>query len=761
MVSQFVTVTGTINSLPGCSDTDSIWLEIVDPTMDVVALGNTDFCQGESVQLQAINNVDNTNLEWTPDTGLNSTTNEIVTASPNAGSVIYTATVRLEGCSASDSILVNVDPFDFPIITTTDTLICQGQSVDLASDFPFTTTIYEWTPDIAISPSNTVSGPVVTPEQTTTYNLIATSASGFCSDMASVNIEVIPAAIDIMPDDTIYVCKGDPAVITATTTTGMIEWFPTEGLSDSTTLTVTANVDVSQWYFATMTVGACTILDSIYVRVDSLPMMPIQALPPNPPYCPGEVITLVSPVYDPVLYPDIMHQWTPGIGVTSDLNNYNLVLGAVETLTYVRTTINNACSQQDQILIDVVDPTSLDLTWTDTTICQGEPLMNEILEGTEPEWSPGTGLSCTECASTMITTQQSIVYTARANIMGCPAEQQATVNIIPDPTASLIEDTEICLGDFQVLNTQVFPGATYTWTANPADPNLDPNAAQPNVSPSQTTTYSVTVMNGDCNPFESEVTIIVIDNPVISIDGDFTICEGEEVTLNAYPQELSGFQWRENGDLVGSNSSISVTPNSSTAYDLSYTDDCGNTFNGTINVTVIEEVNLDIIADASTTDSLPQGTRIELEVNPSGPINGGTYQWSNGFSGEMITHVALNIPRDTITLSITSDEGCTYENTIIFIVKEVEFDVPNAFTPNGDGFSDYFNASFSPNAQILDFKIWSRWGAQVYNNEDPINGWDGRKDDKDMPSDVYMFYIRYRTPAGIENDVHGDMTLIR
>jgi gliding motility-associated-like protein len=763
LTSQFLYVTGSISALPGCSDSDTIWLEVVDPQMEIVPLGSVDLCEGNSVQLQAMNNVGNTNLEWSPSGTLDSDDQEIVTATPNVGTTVYTATVTISGCSATDDVTVTVDAFDFPTLTTTDTLICQGQSVQLANNIPITTTTYEWTPNEALSPSNTVSGPLATPLVTTTYTLEATSASGFCSDIATVDIEVIPAEVTIMPEDTAYICKGELTTLTASTTTGMVEWTPSIGLSDTSSLTVTVDIDESYWYYASMTVGACTVTDSVYVRVDSIPDLPIQAIPDDAPYCPGEIITLISPTYEPLDYPDIEHIWMPGLGAESDLENLNLVITTVETVTFVRTTTNNACVQQDEITIDVVDAGDIQLAWSDTTICAGEPLSNEVFNGTDPEWSPATALSCTECFNPTITALDTIQYTVEVNIEGCPISGTVQVNVIPNATGSVIGDTDLCFGSDTTLNLSVdnTPGTVYSWTSDPLDPTLIPTEAQPNVTPLQTTTYSVTVSNGICDPYEEQVTIFVIDNPIITIDPDSTICQGEEITLNAYSTEAGGtFVW--NGPNVDNElgMSITVSPADTASYTVNYSDGCGNTFEGTITVSVVENVTLTIEIDPDTS-AYQQGAMVVLTAVPSETVVGGTYLWSNDDIGQVIDYTLLEIPMDTVSVVLTSPEGCQYSAEAIYTVNAPEFEAPNAFTPNGDGVSDYFNVRYSLNLEIVDFKIFNRWGEMVYNNDTPTTGWDGKKKDKDLPADVYMFFVKAQTPSGEIKILKGDLTLIR
>jgi len=177
---------------------------------------------------------------------------------------------------------------------------------------------------------------------------------------------------------------------------------------------------------------------------------------------------------------------------------------------------------------------------------------------------------------------------------------------------------------------------------------------------------------------------------------------------------------------------------------------------------MVESIQLNITADQSTTDSLPLGTFVNLEVAATGSsTDGGIFTWSNGQTGLSTTDTLLIVPCDTVNVTLQTPLGCTYEDEIVFKVKDIGFGVPNIFTPNGDNISDYFNAVYSSNVEIIEFKIWNRWGQEVFNNEDPINGWDGRKDEKDVPSDVYFYHIRLQNPAGVITDYAGDLTLVR
>ncbi len=762
-------VTGSIGALPGCTAEDSIFLKIIDPQMEIVPLDEFNICVGDSVHLQAVNNVNNQGLVWSPGTGLSNINDEFVTASPS-GNITYTATVTLQGCSASDNFTVNVDAFDFPDITTLDTAICQGQSVLLAEQIPNSTTVYEWLPNQFLEPSNTVSGPLATPMNNITYTFVATSQNGFCSETASVDIEVIPAEVNVLPADIAYICIGESTDLSATTTTGMVNWSPAGGLSSTTDLNVTANPVVSTMYYASMTIGACTVTDSVFVRVDSLPSMSILALPPDQPYCPGDTILLYSTVYEPNHFPDIEHQWTPPDALTP-LDLYNLVFIANESLTYYRNVTNNACSGVDSIYIDVFPPPPIEVSPDDLVICVGESVQlnassSEINEFT---WSPEDGtLSCIECPDPVATPSSTTTYTVQGGLEECPSVETIEIEVVPNSVAAVIEDSTICIGNSIVLNMleDPYPGTTWSWEANPPDPSLNPNDPLAEVTPSVSTTYTLTVSNGACDPLVQSTTVNVVQNAVLNFTQDLTICEGQSAILTAVSTQPGDFVWStgEASETVGTSDEIIVAPTVESTYSVIFTSESGcDTLTESVFVDVIPRFDVFITAepDPAGPDSIPEGTIMTLTATTDVPVPGAIYTWSTGQTGQTIMAPA-NLNPSVFSVTVTSAEGCFYSDELSFEIEVAVIAIPNVFTPNGDDSNDYFNV-YSNNEDIVitEFKVFNRWGQLVYNNDDPANGWDGTYKNEPAPSDAYIYVISVQFPSGTVQNAKGDVTLLR
>ena len=85
--------------------------------------------------------------------------------------------------------------------------------------------------------------------------------------------------------------------------------------------------------------------------------------------------------------------------------------------------------------------------------------------------------------------------------------------------------------------------------------------------------------------------------------------------------------------------------------------------------------------------------------------------------------------------------------------------IPKAFTPNEE-YNTHFKIEIVGNLELQEMLIFNRWGQLVYEGNDP-DGWDGRREGKPAPSEVYAFLIRLRQPNGNVILEKGDVTLIR
>ncbi|MGB0979153.1 MAG: gliding motility-associated C-terminal domain-containing protein, partial [Croceimicrobium sp.] len=59
------------------------------------------------------------------------------------------------------------------------------------------------------------------------------------------------------------------------------------------------------------------------------------------------------------------------------------------------------------------------------------------------------------------------------------------------------------------------------------------------------------------------------------------------------------------------------------------------------------------------------------------------------------------------------------------------------------------------------FYILNRWGKKVFETSDPDEKWNGNYEGGDAPQGVYIYYIKYQTPGGAEQEDRGNFSLIR
>ena len=203
---------------------------------------------------------------------------------------------------------------------------------------------------------------IVELDQDTTFTILTESDDGACTERRSVSIEVVPGLFDI-PQDTIFSCLGTDSVTLSVATDsffrdGVITWSPdrfSAGEPEGFTFRVLPRADIT--YYAQATVNGCARIDSVAVRLDSLPQnLSMELEPEKDPYCQGDTFYVRSPIYDAGDFPLITHQWTEAPGLQSPRNLYNGVFSAQDTALLTRVTTNGICVDTTTILVNVVEP---------------------------------------------------------------------------------------------------------------------------------------------------------------------------------------------------------------------------------------------------------------------------------------------------------------------------------------------------------------------------------------------------------------------
>lgn len=114
-------------------------------------------------------------------------------------------------------------------------------------------------------------------------------------------------------------------------------------------------------------------------------------------------------------------------------------------------------------------------------------------------------------------------------------------------------------------------------------------------------------------------------------------------------------------------------------------------------------------------------------------------------------------------LTVTDDNGCigTDDITVQYIDKCIPAQVPNAFTPNGDGKNDVFRPRFNVPVSNYSMSIYNRFGQVVFHTNDWQHGWNGQVNGRLQDSGTYVYVITY-TDLGLQKiALKGALLLIR
>lgn len=193
----------------------------------------------------------------------------------------------------------------------------------------------------------------------------------------------------------------------------------------------------------------------------------------------------------------------------------------------------------------------------------------------------------------------------------------------------------------------------------------------------------------------------------------------------------------------------------------------------------IYTISLTLHTDKECEKTVTQNIRI-YEVNPFAgndtilargqPMvmqgsGGDIYSWqpSDGLSDASIARPVLNYNKDiSFVLRVANQQGCFGFDTVsVKYYTGPEMYIPNAFSPNGDGQNDRFR--FIPVGIVTYrfFRIFNRWGQEIYSSTDFRSGWDGTYRGMPAPVDNYVWILQGTDFNGREIQKKGTVMLVR
>ncbi len=397
--------------------------------------------------------------------------------------------------------------------------------------------------------------------------------------------------------------------------------------------------------------------------------------------------------------------------------------------------LQNACGQaRDSILVDYLSPPPGFSLGRDSTICQGDELRLESpLLGYDLLWSDAsTGIG--------LTVQQpgGLYWLELGNRCGTSRDSIRYGYLAP-PTVDLGPDEVLCEGETRLLDV-TWPGASYAWSDGRQTPIRFVNEAG---------LYAVIVSN-QCGSAQSEVNYSYVPTPrTFSLGPDQRLCWGETLSLVEDQGPAFVYRWQD-----GSNGT-EYTVSQAGSYSLRISNECG-TQTDEIAFTYLGPPAVDLGNDTIVCTDRAQF--ITLDATLPREAN---YLWQDG-STEAFYRVETP---GNYHVTLTNDCGVASDTVLIEPTRcFCAIHAPTGFTPNGDGLNDAFQLFYDCQIVAGTFRVYNRWGVEVFASTDPNAVWPGTYQGQACAEGVYIWVMDFtyteadRSPVWIES---GTVTLVR
>jgi large repetitive protein len=145
-------------------------------------------------------------------------------------------------------------------------------------------------------------------------------------------------------------------------------------------------------------------------------------------------------------------------------------------------------------------------------------------------------------------------------------------------------------------------------------------------------------------------------------------------------------------------------------------------------------------------------------TNGSAPY---TYLWNN--KDKDTTATADSLLYGYYTVIVTDSLGCQIVDTVNIAPSACcQLWMPNAFSPNADDKNDTYHPEISGSIENVYYRLYDRWGNNVYNSNDPAKGWDGKYKGQLMDIETYFYIITYNCVLDRTKQTQkGDFILVR
>jgi gliding motility-associated-like protein len=472
------------------TDTLSTAVVHVNPIPVADAGPDREICAGDSVELEGLgfNAGPVYGFEWSPATGVSSTTQPNPNVAPPI-TTVYTLVVWSNGCpSYGDQVLVDVHTN--PTVDAGPTKeICLGESIliDAQAGGDSTATYsFNWTPATNISDPG-IEDPIVNPVSTTTYYVQATTNFGCNSPIDSVLVRVKPTPI-AEAGENIVLCAGGEVQLNGSysyTTTDSAPnasqvyfvWTPNIAITSTTILDPIVNPTASGWYHLQVLHNTCVTEDSVLVTV--VPGLGLTVSADTTAACSGDSVTLTAVAG----LGNAQFTWIPAAGI-ADPGSPVTTAAPDSSTTYTVIAAQGGCADTASIDIAII-PTPI-ATFSHSSVLGCYPFNVNFLQTAEDGvayvWTFGDGSAVDNFPQATHIYEGPGTYHATLTVMGpggcTDVSDSVAITVIAPPRPSFVSDPEfpatMSLPNTTVNFTNTSTGAiNYVWSFDDGSTSVD------------------------------------------------------------------------------------------------------------------------------------------------------------------------------------------------------------------------------------------------------------------------------------------------
>lgn len=648
-------------------------------------------------------------------------------------------------CGNIRNIVLDIDALD-PVAIQPEGF-CEGEDSKLSvPEFTFLT--YKWykegTPATVLSTTGTLNFPDY--ESVTdagVYHLSITSSNPLSCMNQELTFSLLENAQPEAGNDiTTQFCNDGQGVdlrdflATGVVTNGHWEDTNSTGMLTNSMLT-TAGLPAGTYQFRYIVSGLCNLSDDaiLTLEVKDIPQLPV--ISSNVPHCEGSDIQFGATAVAGAVY-----QWTGPNGFTSSAQAPLLSNVSVNAAgTYSLAVTVNGCTSAVASLDVVVNAAPKAGDDTIVPLCnEGNSIdLEDYLSGAFDNggvWENVDDVSGFNGNTLNTTGIAEGTYQFRYTVTNiCNSTDEAFISVqlkdIPD-APSLTALAPVCEGTDVQLQAETIAGATYQWTGPGSFTSAEQNPliAAPAVAASGN--YSVTVTVNDCTSAAAVVPLTVNAYPQFTVEGNTALCEGQSSLLTVVPGNFTAasYKWYLEGELLNE-TSASLPISQLGTYQVEVD-----------NSSCISSREIEVeLNDNPFELVLESGCRnydYMLWVANIAEISGAVISWTgpNNFSFNGPEANITNMTPGEYTATVTNSEGCTAMASLT--IDNTSCIIPRGISPNGDGFNDSFDLS---NLEVIELKIFNRYGLKVYEAQNYIDEWHGQSDKGTLPTATYYYMI--------------------